>query len=117
MLCSLFFVAAVLAAVGAAGARTDGFPAVTTRRLPKPSLLGIRKYCAVGDGTYGQWTGNRIFCCVADQADLSRATTCKPSPRRGYVYNALLNKSQTTQGPILQWLRDHRPGASLLLHR
>ena len=43
---------------------------------------------------------------LADQADLSQAATFQTKAEKGrYVYNALLNKSQTTQGPILQWLR------------
>jgi hypothetical protein len=41
--CSLFLITAVVAAVGAVSARTDGFAAVTTRRLPKPSLLAAQK--------------------------------------------------------------------------
>ena len=43
---------------------------------------------------------------LADQADLSPAATMPTKTEKGrYVYNALRNKSQTTQGPILQWLR------------
>src|SRR6266516_3484278 len=47
------------------------------------------------------------FVVLADQADLSGAATLPTKAEKGhYVYNSLLNKSQTTQGPILQWLRD-----------
>ena len=44
---------------------------------------------------------------LADQADLSRAASL-PTKREKerFVYDSLLNKSQTTQGPILQWLRE-----------
>src|SRR5213079_2539863 len=41
------------------------------------------------------------------QADLSGAANLQTKAEKGrYVYNTLLNRSQTTQGPILQWLRE-----------
>jgi serine protease AprX len=44
---------------------------------------------------------------LTDQADLGRAANLQTKAEKGrYVYNTLLNKSQTTQGPILQWLRE-----------
>jgi serine protease AprX len=46
---------------------------------------------------------------LADQANLKAAATKRTKTEKGrYVYNALRNKSQTTQGPILRWLREHR---------
>ena len=49
-----------------------------------------------------------FFVVLADQADLSPAATLHTKAEKGrYVYNSLLNKSHTTQGPILQWLREH----------
>ena len=48
-----------------------------------------------------------FFVVLADQADLSGAANLQTKAEKGrYVYNTLSNKSQTTQGPILQWLRD-----------
>src|SRR5438034_9533114 len=48
-----------------------------------------------------------FFVVLTDQADLSQAATLQSKAEKGhYVYNALLNKSQTTQGPIVQWLRE-----------
>src|SRR5437868_8740268 len=48
-----------------------------------------------------------LFVVLTDQADLSQAAALQSKAEKGrYVYNALLNKSQTTQGPILKWLRD-----------
>jgi len=48
-----------------------------------------------------------FFVVLADQADLSRATNLTTKAEKGgYVYDALRNKSQATQGPVLQWLRD-----------
>jgi subtilisin family serine protease len=48
-----------------------------------------------------------FFVVLADQADLSGAANLQTKAEKGrYVYNTLLNKSQTMQGPILRWLRD-----------
>src|SRR5207302_75867 len=47
-----------------------------------------------------------FFVMLADQADLSGAAALATKAEKGrYVHDALWNKSQTTQGPILQWLR------------
>src|SRR5437588_1165831 len=44
---------------------------------------------------------------LSDQADLSGAAALPTKNERGrYVYDALRNKSQATQGPILQWLSE-----------
>ena len=44
---------------------------------------------------------------LADQADLSPAAALATKNEKSrYVYDTLWNKSQATQGPILQWLRE-----------
>ena len=54
-----------------------------------------------------------FFVVLADQADLSQAASLQTKAEKGrYVYGALLTKSQTTQGPILQWLRERGEGNS-----
>ncbi|MGI8890568.1 MAG: S8 family serine peptidase [Chthoniobacterales bacterium] len=46
---------------------------------------------------------------LADQADLSGASALKTKKEKGrFVRDALWNKSQTTQGSVLQWLDDHK---------
>jgi subtilisin family serine protease len=46
---------------------------------------------------------------LSDQADLSGAEALATKQEKGrYVHDELWNKSQTTQGPILQWLRERR---------
>ena len=55
-----------------------------------------------------------FFVVLADQADLSPAASLATKAEKGrFVYQALQNKAQTTQGSILQWLRDrgleHQP--------
>ena len=48
-----------------------------------------------------------FFVVLADQADLSPAASLATKTEKGrFVYQALQNKAQTTQGSILQWLRD-----------
>ena len=48
-----------------------------------------------------------FFVVLADQADLSGAINLATKAEKGrYVYEELRNKSQATQGPILQWLRE-----------
>ena len=58
-----------------------------------------------------------FFVVLADQADLRPAATLPTKAEKGrYVYEALRNKSQDTQGPILQWLRERGNRASLVLY-
>ena len=48
-----------------------------------------------------------FFVVLTDQADLSGASTLTTKIEKGrYVYDALRNKSQATQTPVLQWLRE-----------
>ena len=48
-----------------------------------------------------------FFVVLADQADLSGAAALRTKTEKGrYVHDALLNKKLTTQGSILQWLRE-----------
>lgn len=48
-----------------------------------------------------------FFVVLADQADLSGAAALPTKNEKGrYVYQTLWNKSQATQGPILQWLSE-----------
>ena len=56
-------------------------------------------------------TANRqqaeFFVVLADQADLSGAASLPTKAEKGrFVHQTLLEKAQSTQGPILQWLRD-----------
>jgi serine protease AprX len=100
--CSLFLVAAVAALVAAlaspdaVGQRVGG-NAVNIANKIAPWVL---EHTA-----YGQQA--EFFVVLADRADLSAAANWQTKADKGrYVYNTLLNKARTTQGPILQWLRD-----------
>ena len=66
-------------------------------------------------GKIAQWvlehTANgqqsEFFVVLTDQADLGPAASLQTKAEKGrFVYSTLLNKAQTTQGPILQWLRE-----------
>jgi hypothetical protein len=49
-----------------------------------------------------------FFVVLGDQADLSGASMLRNKAEKGlYICNALRKKSETTQAPILQWLREH----------
>ena len=48
-----------------------------------------------------------FFVVLTDQADLGQAANLQTKAEKArFVYNALSNKAQITQGPILQWLRE-----------
>ena len=50
---------------------------------------------------------SEFFVVLADQADLGPAAALQTKAEKGrFVYSTLLNKAQTTQRPILQWLRE-----------
>jgi serine protease AprX len=104
MCCSLFFAAAaiaVFAAIGSSRATGQGRPpsrATTTNKIAP----WVVEHTANGRQA-------EFFVLLADQADFSAAATMRTKTEKGrYVHNALRNKSQTTQGPILRWLREHR---------
>src|SRR5215471_4775752 len=100
--CSLFFVAAAAAAIGAvAASRTSG-----QGGSPTQSVAGQKIATWVTEHTAnGQQA--EFFFVLADQADLSPAAALGTKAEKGrFVYGALLNKAQTTQEPILQLLRD-----------
>ena len=100
--CSLFFLAAALAALGAIAssrAISQGSPP-DQAAIAKKIAPWVMEHTANGQQA-------EFFVVLADQADLSRAAALSTKAEKGrYVYDALTNKSQATQGPILQWLRE-----------
>src|SRR6266567_2507765 len=102
--CSLFFVAAAVAALEAfTSSRAvggGGTPVQNTIPVAKKIAPWVVEHTANGQQA-------EFFVVLADQADLSPAAALQTKAEKGrYVYNILLTKSQTTQGPILQWLRE-----------
>jgi serine protease AprX len=100
--CSLFLVAAIVAAVGAiastraVGQRVGG----NTVNIANKIAPWVIQHTA-----YGQQA--EFFVVLADQADLSPAANLPTKTEKGrFVYQALREKAQRTQGPILEWLRE-----------
>ena len=102
--CSLLFLAALVTFVGT----------IAVSRQPAVAA-GTGVSYALQPGKIAPWvmdqTANgqqaEFFVVLADQADLRPAANLQTKAEKGrFVYNALSNKAQTTQGPILQWLRE-----------
>ena len=102
ILCSLFFAAAAVAVLGAIASSR----AISQGGPPNQDATANKIAPWVIDHTAnGQQA--EFFVVLADQADLSGAAALATKNEKGqYVYDALRNKSQTTQGPILQWLSE-----------
>src|SRR5258707_2553076 len=100
--CSTFFVAAVAAAIGAvASSRTIGQGGSPNQSVAAQKIAPwVTEHTANGQQA-------EFFIVLADQADLSPAAALPTKAQKGrFVHDALWNKAQTTQGPILQWLRE-----------
>src|SRR5882762_3794901 len=112
--CSLFLVAAAVALVAAVASSDAG--GSTSPKMPvRLGPMGQR----VEDNAFHQkiapWvmehTANgqqaEFFVVLADQADLTPAANLPTKTEKGrFVYQTLLEKAQSAQGPILQWLRE-----------
>src|SRR5439155_5148813 len=102
LFCSLLIVAAAIAALGAFGSSR-----ASSQGSPPEQAVGATKIApwVMEHTANGQQA--EFFVVLADQADLSEAAALPIKNEKGrYVYDALRNKSQATQGPLLQLLRD-----------
>jgi subtilisin family serine protease len=100
----LFFIAAAIAAVAAIGSShavgQGSIPVVGSGATASKIAPWVQQHTANGQQA-------EFFVVLADQADLNAAATLQTKTEKGrYVYNTLLNKAQTTQAPILQWLHE-----------
>src|SRR5207248_7950871 len=102
--CSFFLVAAVVALVAAvASSKAVG------QRIGGDAVNIANKVApwVVEHTAYGQQA--EFFVVLAERADLRRAANLPTKTEKGrFVYQTLLEKARTTQGPILQWLREHK---------
>src|SRR6266550_4126899 len=100
--CSMFFVAALAAAIGAVGSsRTSG-----QGGSPNQSVAAQKIAPWVTELTANRQQAE-FFVVLADQADLSPAAALPTKAQKGrFVNDALRNKAQTAQAPILQWLAE-----------
>ena len=104
--CSLFFAAAVVAAVGAIAssrgvAQTQRVEDNAVHLAPAQKIASwVMEHTANGQQA-------EFFVVLAEQADLSGAASLPTKAEKGrFVYETLLSKAQATQEPILQWLRE-----------
>jgi subtilisin family serine protease len=112
--CSFFLVAAAVALVAAiassraVGQRVELNGVQLSAANPPSDGLAVASKIApwVAEHTAnGQQA--EFFVVLADQADLSPAANLRTKAEKGrFVYQTLLEKAQSTQGPILQWLRE-----------
>ena len=104
MLITIFFVAAGAAALGAvasSGAVSQPAASSQTAALRKIAPWVIQ-HTAGGKQA-------EFMVILADQANLSGAALRATKAEKGrFVRDALWNKKQATQGPLLRWLQDHR---------
>jgi len=101
---SLLLLAAFVAIIGAIASSRQ--PAVAAPRggtgsfQPSQIAPWVMEHTANGQQA-------EFFVVLTDQADLSGSASLPTKAEKGrYVYDTLLSKAQTTQEPILQWLRD-----------
>ncbi len=109
----LFLAAAVAAVIGAIASSR----AVSQASNPEQAAA-LRKIAPwVTEHTAGGKQAE-FMIVLADQADLSGAAALKTKKEKGrFVRDALWNKSQATQGPVLKWLDRTSSRTSLVLHR
>src|SRR6266487_2187407 len=102
LLASVFCLAGVFIALGGiASSRTIGQGGSPNQSVAAQKIAPwVMEHTANGQQA-------EFFVVLADQADLSGAGNLQTKAEKGrYVYDTLFNKSQTAQGPILQWLRE-----------
>jgi len=101
---SLLLLAAVVAVVGAIVSSRQAAvaaPARPTGPIQSPKIAPwVMQHTSNGQQS-------QFFVVLADQADLSPAGNLQTKAEKGrFVFQTLSSKAQTTQGPILQWLRE-----------
>ena len=105
--CSLFLAAAAAALIAAIASSNAVGQRVEVRSQGGFHPAPAQKIApwVVEHTAGGQQAQFLVF--LADQADLSPAANLPTKTEKGrFVYQTLRQKAQTTQGPILQWLRE-----------
>jgi serine protease AprX len=105
ILCTLLFAAALAATIGVvASSRAVSQPNSHDQSAAAMSKIApwVSEHTANGQQA-------EFLVVLADQADLHAASALRTKQEKGrYVRDALWNKAQATQGPVLQWLREHK---------
>src|SRR5438477_734885 len=102
--CSLFVVAAAVSLVAAVASSN-----AVGQRIGGDAVNIANKVApwVVEHTAYGQQA--EFFVVLAERADLRPAASLPTKTEKGrFVYRTLLEKARTTQGPILQWLRERK---------
>jgi serine protease AprX len=102
LFCSLFIVAAAIAALGAFGSSDASGQSSSAEQTTVATKIApwVTEHTVNGQQA-------EFFVVLADQANLAGAAALPTKNEKGpYVRDALWNKSQATQGPILQLLRE-----------
>src|SRR5438874_11549344 len=100
--CSLFVVAAAVSLVAAVASSN-----AVGQRIGGNAVNVANKIApwVVEHTAYGQQA--EFFVVLAERADLRPAANLPTKTEKGrFVYQTLREKARTTQGPILQWLRE-----------
>src|SRR6266550_4590024 len=100
--CSLFIATAAIAAMAAFGSSraTSQGNSLEQTAVANKIAPWVMEHTANGQQA-------EFFVVLADQADVSGAASLPTKAEKArFVYATLLSKAQTTQEPILQWLRD-----------
>jgi hypothetical protein len=107
MLCVFLFIAAGIVAVRAIGSSRVGASTSLRQNHMRQRVEDNASHPKIAPWVIehtanGQKT--EFFVVLANQADLRGAAALTTKSEKGrYVYHALKNKSQATQGTILQW--------------
>jgi serine protease AprX len=103
VLCSVLFIAAGIAVICEAGIGEREHAARSGGHLANQSIKiapWVIEHTANGKNA-------EFFVVLAQQADLSGAISLATKAEKGrYVYEQLRSRSQASQGPMLQWLRE-----------
>ena len=104
ILCILFLAAALAAVLGTV---------VSSRAVNRPDspeqAAALRKIAPWVTQNTADGKQAEFMVVLADQADLSGAALLKSKKEKGrFVRDALWNKSQATQGPLLKWLAERK---------
>ena len=102
LFCSLLIVAAAVAALGAFGSSRAGSQGSPTEQAAIAIKIApwVMEHTANGQQA-------EFFVVLAEQADLTGAAALPTKNEKShYVHDTLWNKSQATQGPLLQLLRE-----------
>src|SRR3954453_17880583 len=102
LFCSLFIVAAGVAALGALASSRASNQISSPERAATASKIAPWVMEHTSNGQQAEF-----FVVLADQPDLSGAAALPTKNEKGrYVYDTLWNTSHRTQGAILQWLNE-----------